>query len=284
MLSRCQRSCRAPVRLSRTVATVHLNTPEGSKGSTFVSTLDPKRLVSSDFIDLAGLRSKSFIVAPPSQPRSSRLPRLTRVSSVEIHFIGDGTPVAHRPFPAEAQGFFYVHRPPQVPPIAGTLRFRVTRDPDPSSFESGYDLIGNDHLPWNRPLPSIVRGEHPILAHQLLADQLVDEETLVEASKIPVNARSVLVSSVYEPFPLSFHHRGSKIWVPTKLGSLAPVFFKGMFEERRGEKVTIPYMGEYMFVGPPGHSAKSGMNYQGHVTSVFTTRIAHADRLPWLCA
>ena len=53
----------------------------------------------------------------------------------------------HLPFPPETHGFFYYWANPDIP-AEGQIRFRVTRDSDPSSFANGHDLLGMDGLPW----------------------------------------------------------------------------------------------------------------------------------------
>ena len=71
------------------------------------------------------------------------------------------------------KGFFYVHRP-QNAPTAASLRFRITRDADPSTFDDGHDLLYQE-LPWEVP---IMYGLRPALYQIVLRDRLVSRHYL----------------------------------------------------------------------------------------------------------
>jgi hypothetical protein len=64
---------------------------------------------------------------------------------------------------------------PEKPRIAGNLRFRVTSSDDPSSFESGSDLLLVDGQPWSRPLHALPKYYLP-LYDKLREEQLISDD------------------------------------------------------------------------------------------------------------
>lgn len=71
--------------------------------------------------------------------------------------------------PLSTSGFFYLRRPPAgAPATACSLRFRVTRISDPSSFADGEDLRSAvTSLPWELPLASPDPECRNLLKHNL---------------------------------------------------------------------------------------------------------------------
>ena len=67
------------------------------------------------------------------------------------------------------KGFFYIHFPQGAYEAAASLRFRITRDPDPSTFDDGHDLL-YQQLPWEVP---IMYGLRPALFQIVFRDKLV---------------------------------------------------------------------------------------------------------------
>ncbi len=95
-----------------------------------ISTLCPKRLQPSDYIDLSGM-VKPSITLP----------------SGKMHLCGpnhDSTV----PFPPNTRGFLYYHNPPKAPPFVGELRFRCANSLE--DFPNGKDLLSTDKFnPWS---------------------------------------------------------------------------------------------------------------------------------------
>lgn len=68
---------------------------------------------------------------------------------------------SYHPFPPNTCGFFYfVPAPHQSVQLTSGVRFRVTRDNDPSSFAEGSDLLFLDHSPWRIPLANLARDSN----------------------------------------------------------------------------------------------------------------------------
>ncbi|KAG6871823.1 hypothetical protein C0995_016112 [Termitomyces sp. Mi166 len=134
-----------------------------------ISTLDPKKLDSSDFVDLSGRKFPSIIA--------------DSIGSCEIRY---GWHARHEPFPINTRGFLYYHLPPNLPPTCGQIRFRVTTNDDPGQFERGTDLIGLDATPWSISTFSLMCPLYEILRKQLLRDQLITRafvDTMVDLQK-----------------------------------------------------------------------------------------------------
>src|SRR4051812_26499937 len=132
-----------------------------------ISTLDPERLLPSDYMDLSGHFNR------------------TPLRKTELSY--SGSPI---PFPPNTRGFFYYHRDPALPPIAGQLRFRLTPKRDPASFAEGTDLLRTDFRPWGRSLLIMAaqRGYALILA-RLLEDGLIDSELLGKCETLLTDAQ-----------------------------------------------------------------------------------------------
>ncbi|KAF8886206.1 hypothetical protein BD779DRAFT_637205 [Infundibulicybe gibba] len=94
-----------------------------------VSSLNPQRLLPSDFLDLSGKSWQSIRTAstPPHPLQVAPLRYVSR-RSPDIGYL------VHDPFPPGTHGFLYYHSPPNLAPTAGEIRFRITHTNDPSSF------------------------------------------------------------------------------------------------------------------------------------------------------
>ena len=65
--------------------------------------------------------------------------------------------------PDTKAAFLYYSKSPERPRIGGELRrLRLTSNNDPSSFESGSDLLPTDGLPWSRPLYVLLKKFLPL--------------------------------------------------------------------------------------------------------------------------
>ncbi|KAI0655678.1 hypothetical protein C8Q70DRAFT_1057228 [Cubamyces menziesii] len=111
-----------------------------------------------------------------------------------------------RRFPPGTRGFFYYYHDPTTPPLAGELRFRVTRDRDPSLFASGHDLLGDNGIPWRISLIQIAsRKTFESIKDTLLEDGLVSETVIAKASTQSVVSSRIL-HSFEQPFRFGFGH------------------------------------------------------------------------------
>jgi hypothetical protein len=95
----------------------------------------PSQLVSTDFIDLSGLRKPRVYAL-----RNLWRPVYTTVKGVIL------------PFPLGTHGFLYATTSSDDTYAAAPgrlhVRFRVTSKPEPSSFAAGKDLVRPDGVPW----------------------------------------------------------------------------------------------------------------------------------------
>ncbi|KAG5638226.1 hypothetical protein H0H81_001227 [Sphagnurus paluster] len=123
-----------------------------------IQTLDPQRLLPSDFINASDLVHIS-------------VPITSDVDIVTLFFGGAG-----RSFPPRSHGFLYYHNDPSRPATSGEVRLRLTTADDPALFASGTDLIGPHGQPWAVSLPRLLDASQAPLKQRLLLDQLVDPD------------------------------------------------------------------------------------------------------------
>ncbi|KAF8347386.1 hypothetical protein F5887DRAFT_1172479 [Amanita rubescens] len=124
-----------------------------------ISTLCPKRLQPSDFIDISGLSAPS-ITLPCGK------------ATIQGYNIKDLA------FPPNTRGFFYYHTPPKAPPFVGELRFRCTNSLE--DFPNGKDLLSiNKFNPWSISLYALTHQiPYLSLREQLILDDLASQTTL----------------------------------------------------------------------------------------------------------
>jgi hypothetical protein len=96
---------------------------------------------------------------------------------------------------------------PEKPRIAAELRLRVTSSGDPTSFESGSDLLKLNGQPWSRPLCVLSKYYKP-LYEKLREDRLVpdDFDTILSTltSGFPRYNRSQLLYTLNDTFIVGF--------------------------------------------------------------------------------
>ncbi|KAJ7100464.1 hypothetical protein C8R44DRAFT_946921, partial [Mycena epipterygia] len=146
--------------------------PRSSRGRPFpkrprIHTLNSERLQPSDHMDISFRpRLRIFVSVPPAEtPVIMQYCKHKGVSIV---------------YPPRTAGFFYYHRPKELPFIAGAIRFRVAAV-NPAAFSAGRDLVRPDGAPWEISLPTILKRQ-PILRQRLLRDNLVTEAELDECA------------------------------------------------------------------------------------------------------
>jgi hypothetical protein len=150
-----------------------------------LSTLQPSKLTPDDFLDLSGRKQAIFDKTSIIYwPRNSR----ERV-----------------PFPAGTQGYFYYVPGPAHAPLAGEVRFRITRRTGVDAFAEGHDLRrAHRSEPWAISVAAILRdtATHRHLRDLLVADGAADAAMIAVARALvpPVIPTSTIVHSLGQPF------------------------------------------------------------------------------------
>jgi hypothetical protein len=164
-----------------------------------ISTLDPTRITSADYVDLSG--------------RSQCNQRF------RVWYANNGNP-RPIPFPDDTHGFSYYRPGPEHAPIAGEVRFRVTSSADPSSFGAGRDLLlPSAPEPWKVHLfnvlkiPSSKSHFRSVLLnqHQLVSGELV--ASTQEHKMRRLAAATLVVHSLGQPILMDLSRIGFKIRV-----------------------------------------------------------------------
>jgi len=204
--------------------------------SYMIQTLDPSRLVPSDFIDLSlkcGIRirplhsRKSIWFAEPDQGQ----------------------------FPAEARGFLYYHPPTgNSPPAAGEIRFRLTSGDNPESFQVGRDFQDRKTgFPWRIPLLVMTEDvrKYTPFRQLLLADGFVTPAFMRKCNEMTkalgyrVQRNSAIIHSLGHLFHFEFTKTGMIFLVLTKK-NLHRIRLPGFFAHpvnHRGFKSSVLYSG-----------------------------------------
>lgn len=126
-----------------------------------MQTLDPTKILSSDWLDLSRLSTATVDV---------------KGAQVQLTYF-------KRRFPDNTSGFLYYHTSPGASHFNGDVRFRVTSSKDPSSFSSGHDLEFN-LTPWRRTLANIAVNDKDSAGFQgLLTSSNIVPATLLDAFK-----------------------------------------------------------------------------------------------------
>ena len=123
-------------------------------------------------------------------------------------------------FPSGTQGFLYVCQPPIWASVyAASLRFRITRNPDPTSFDTGHDLRYYG-LPWAVPLiyGSLSRMAIRTLIHH---DKLIPakdfpqflhrQENLKQGPGVDLPPEIPCVYAQNQPFVVQFYRRRTQL-------------------------------------------------------------------------
>ncbi|TFY75134.1 hypothetical protein EWM64_g8878 [Hericium alpestre] len=163
-----------------------------------ITTLDPAQLDSSCFLDLSGATNLYiYDHAAPEAPRVLRVIYTTTISG------------QHK-FPPDTHGFLYFH-PDAHNPLQSQIRFRVTRDRNPTrSFSSGHDLTYGSGFTWHIPL--VIAAKNPNLRDLLVRDGLIDDVLLAELqarppSDLDSHRLKRAMSVLDQPFILDFTNR-----------------------------------------------------------------------------
>ncbi|KAF9063898.1 hypothetical protein BDP27DRAFT_1426450 [Rhodocollybia butyracea] len=186
------------------------------RGRTFarshnISTLDPARLVPTDFIDL----KQQFHFAV-------RYRNICVISGAYKRIIVKEKNYGHvLTFPAGSHGYFYLHHPPaDAHPCAATLRFRICDKllPPQEGFSSGKDLLLPKGAPWEMNLLHLFTSAFVTnFREALLLDNMVSEEALSQLDGLLAGhqrgswVRSPLLFSFRQPFSVSMGQRSTAL-------------------------------------------------------------------------
>ena len=203
-----------------------------------IKTLDPSRLSRSDFLDFSN--KKVLDIYSENIPKSKSRFRFLRQFDGQI-----------LPFPGGTQGFLYFRQPSRRW-FASEVRFRVTRDKNPSSFASGEDLNFPDFTPWRLPIVTIsLSSIYSGLRHLLLRDGLINN-SIVEHCAALQSKRNLrlktsrrLIHSFGQLFSLDFQSERPEFLFLTADG----IYHKkmlGFFVDQRDGLSLMPYTGRSM--------------------------------------
>ncbi|KAF9062565.1 hypothetical protein BDP27DRAFT_1406181, partial [Rhodocollybia butyracea] len=229
----------------------HLKVPKVGSGRSFsrshdISTLDPERLVKSDFIDLKqqwhfAVRYRNISVI------FGAYKRVTTKGKNHGHILT---------FPARSHGYFYLHRPPtDVHPCAACLRFRICdrRLSPQKGFSRGKDLLLPKGGPWEISLLRLFTS--PFITNfreALRLDNLVSEEalSLLDGLLAPHQKGDKLryrpVFSFRQPFSVSMgQHSTSLSLVDLQTSTITPVQVTTAIAERKDKTLSCTMCLEY---------------------------------------
>ena len=150
-------------------------------------------------------------------------------------------------YPPETKAFLYYFSPPGKPRIAGELRLRIASSDDPSSFESGSDLMKINGQAWSRPLFTVSRVFFP-LYEKLREELLVPDELDTVLSTLPHGSlryrRGRPLYTLNDTFIVNFNNVKQRLTVITEQGTMR-LRLEGLFSEVSASYLHIPYTGEY---------------------------------------
>jgi hypothetical protein len=150
-------------------------------------------------------------------------------------------------YPPDTKAFLYYSVSPERPRIAGELRLRVSSSGDPSSFESGSDLLRTDGVPWSRPLYVLSKYYLPLyekLREELFVPDDLDRALLTLPSVPYKYRRSQIIYTLNDTFIVNFNMTHSTLFVITERG-VEHQLFRNMFSDQRRMFSCPPYRGAH---------------------------------------
>jgi hypothetical protein len=169
------------------------------------------------------------------------------VASPPLRYGESGTTILPH-YPPDTKSFLYYFTPPEKPRIAAELRLRATSGGDPTSFESGSDLLKPNGQPWSRPLCVLSKYYKP-LYEKLREDRLVPDDLDAILSTFTsgfprYNCQSQLLYTLNDTFIVDFSCTQHYFFVITEK-SMKRLHFTTPFFEHRGGFKTFPYTGAF---------------------------------------
>lgn len=143
--------------------------------------------------------------------------------------------------------FYFVPAPHPSVHLASEVRFRITRDHDPSSFQGGSDLLLPNMTPWRIPLVVLARrSRYSGLRHLLLQDGLTTTLSLSHCAALgySIGPKSHVIHSLGQLFALNFHENRCTVHLAS--ADSLHKFQYHFFGEQRGRGVSRvrPYAGK----------------------------------------
>ncbi|KAJ7436829.1 hypothetical protein FB451DRAFT_1378814 [Mycena latifolia] len=180
-----------------------------------VGTFDAHRLIPSDFLTVPGnLHALRLELPVKDDPKTPNYLNFSRADP------------AYKEPGARLGGFFYYNIPYPRQFLSGGLRFKCCASRS-NGFAFGYDLPGNDRLPWTIALPALLRKpRHATFIRQLVHDGLLTPAQIEIAKEINVvdtpNSRKVLsggnpppfLCDVDQPFVWDLSARAQRVVIP----------------------------------------------------------------------
>jgi len=187
------------------------------------------------------------------------------------------------PFPIGTRGMLYYHVDPSLPPISGSLRFRLCDAPE--EFERGSDLQVGPGQPWAISLCRLVRSKSQEPIRKMLLDEGLIEQDLVAAIQgLNLGSRiddHVRLYQLQQPMVVSLPHHLFFVIRLVTLRSSSVVNFRGFFRDRSRE--CAPYQGKVYSV-----RSISTILTLAQALSSFVSSCPHYQNMPmnllWLCA
>ncbi|KAJ6451126.1 hypothetical protein C8R47DRAFT_304121 [Mycena vitilis] len=271
--------------------------PEKTGGSRhIISTLNPDRLITSDYIDVSNRRTLTI-----------RFPHSPGKGTTLYYKLGSGG--ARHPFPDNTSGFLYYDRHPHAAPLEGSIRLRVTPDHAPASFPLGQDLFLPPGIRWQTTLPQIaLRGDFTNLRTHLLHENLVTPEQLSQCRCIFAGSTRIHPPTTIFRLDQNFHLELSTPPHITVVGKKLHRFRAIFFEARVNKKTSYPWAGSVIVRFEPStslqHTGRRVVNlrivklltpvlstlkgYRGRISrpeegQLLTLSHYRADPAPWAC-
>ncbi|KAG6853273.1 hypothetical protein C0991_005544 [Blastosporella zonata] len=190
-------------------------------------------LQSSDFVDISGYRVPSI--------------NICSTGSVELRYAYRSGPL---PFPPNTRGFLYYHRPGNLPPGCGELRFRLTADNDPTKFLEGTDLIGYDATPWSISFSTLIIGRYAPIRKHLVHYNLIPQSVVTSVEKLR-EARAMMKTSPRElyyleqpfMFDMETHHLNFRAITATQVRTMS---LRQFFVDFREQAFLLAYKGRLL--------------------------------------
>ncbi|KJA26689.1 hypothetical protein HYPSUDRAFT_213236 [Hypholoma sublateritium FD-334 SS-4] len=144
--------------------------------------------------------------------------------------------------PPNSTGFFYYHRHPDQPEVAGQLRFRVCDDA--TRFDQGHDLDGKiAGVPWSIHLWKIVKHWKQILS-LLLDERLADQGLLDDVKRLDPDIRSsIVLYSLSEPMVLHLDREKINVAFVTRKNVLKILIRRLFVDQASTSPSSTPYTG-----------------------------------------
>ncbi|KAJ7456887.1 hypothetical protein FB451DRAFT_1275115 [Mycena latifolia] len=205
------------------------------------STFRPERLRPSDFYEALPYPFTKFYYIPKPQDAET---------SVRDQHIGASIAWFNEIPPESCRGFLYYHSPAPTTPLAGSMRFRLTPDYNPSSgaspaaaFAAGSDLPipHTGGLPWSVPLWRL--GRLPFVRDVLRADGWTVPNGVRVGTAILTEC-SLALHALGQPFLVEFHMHAVRAWLlpPSPMGPHAARILTG-FTDLASKRTRQPYRG-----------------------------------------